>query len=809
MQTFWQDLTYGARLMIKKPWFTIIAVMTLALGIGANTAIFSIVHAALLRPLPYEKPERLVMIWERNLTRGLEHSQASPVTYTDWREQKQIFDQIAGWWYPQVNLTDTGSDPQRVRTIDVTDAFFDVLGTRPTLGRGFKAGEDRPGGERLAVIGHELWQRRYHADPKIVGQSINLDGRSYSVIGVMPPGFNYPNETEVWCPLGWEPRQHSRNARFFEVIARLKDGVSLKQAQAEMDALSNRIAQENPQSNKDWSAVVVSLRDQLVGDFRMALLVLFGAVGLVLLIACANVANLLLARAGAREKEVAIRLAIGATRWRLLRQLLTESVLLAFLGGVLGLLLAAWGAEALLQINPVEIPRLNNFSLNGQILGFTLGISLLTGLIFGIAPALQASKPDVNRTLKEGGRDAQTGGRRIRSVLIVAEVALAVVLLVGAGLLLKSFMRLQRVDSGFDPTNVLTFNLQLPASSYRDWNQVSEFYSRVVARLRVVPGVRSVDASAFLPLEGGWPTKFVIQGQPSVQNEEPVAQHRPVTEASFQTMGIPLRRGRPFDDRDRAETPGVVIVNDALARRYFPNEDPIGKRITTSSRQYGPLGRVMPTSLEMEIVGLVGDEKNSSLSKTAEPAVYFSHRQFSYRSMSIVVRTQVEPLSLVNSLRNEVWALDKNLPISNVKTMEQRQGDAIAQARFSAFLLGLFAVLALLLAAIGIYGVISYTIEQRTREIGVRMALGANTTDVLKLVVGQGLALISAGIGVGIVAAFGLTRLISGLLYGVQTTDPLTFVVMPALLALVALFACYLPARRATKVDPMIALRYE
>jgi putative ABC transport system permease protein len=530
---------------------------------------------------------------------------------------------------------------------------------------------------------------------------------------------------------------------------------------------------------------------------------------LVLLIACANVANLLLARAGAREKEVAIRLAIGATRWRLLRQLLTESVLLAFLGGVLGLLLAAWGSEALLQINPVEIPHLKDFSLNGQILGFTLGISLITGLIFGIAPALQASKPDVNRTLKEGGRDSQTGGRRIRSLLIVAEVALAVVLLVGAGLLLKSFMRLQRVDSGFDPTNVLTFNLQLPASSYRDWNQVSEFYSLAIARLKVVPGVRSADAAAFLPLEGGWLTKFVIQGQPPVQNEEPVAQHRPVTVGYFQTMGIPLRRGRHFDDRDRPESPGVVIINDALARRYFPNEDPIGKRITTWSRQYGPLGRVMTGSLEMEIVGLVGDEKNSSLSKTAEPAVYFSHRQFSYRSMSVVVRTQVEPLGLVNALRNEVWALDRNLPISNVKTMEQRQGDAIAQARFSAFLLGLFAVLALLLAAIGIYGVISYTVEQRTREIGVRMALGANTADVLKLVVGQGLALISAGIAAGIVAAFALTRLISGLLYGVQTTDPLTFVIMPALLALVALFACYLPARRATRVDPMIALRYE
>jgi putative ABC transport system permease protein len=677
------------------------------------------------------------------------------------------------------------------------------------MGRGFQPGEDSPSGERLAIIGHALWQSRYNSDPNIVGKAITLDGRSFSVIGVMPAGFNYPNETEVWCPLGWEPRRHSRYARFFEVVARLKNGVTLQQAQAEMSALSNRIAQENPQSNKDWSAAVVSLRDQLVGDFRLALLVLFVAVGLVLLIACANVANLLLARAGAREKEVAIRLAIGATRGRLLRQLLTESVLLALLGGVFGLLIAVWGTDVLLKLNPIGLPMMGNFSVNWQILGFSLGVSLLTGLIFGLVPALQASSPDLNRTLKEGGRDSQTGGGRIRSALVIAEVAIAMVLLVGAGLLLKSFVRLQQEDTGFNPTRVLTFNLQLPASSYREWHQVTDLYTQLIARLKVVPGVQAAAATGFLPLEGGWPSGFLIRGQTPVRGEEPVAQHRPVSEDYFQTMGIRLLRGRQLDERDNADAPGVVIVNEALVRRYFPNEDPIGKRVTTLSRQYGPLGRVMPASLEMEIAGVVGDEKNSSLSKTADPAIYISHRQFAYRSMSIVVRTTAAPLDLANTVRNEVWALDRNLPVSNVKTMEQRMGDAIAQPRFSALLLGLFAALALLLAAVGIYGVVSYSVEQRTHEIGVRMALGASASKILKLVVGQSLALILSGVALGLLGALGLTRLISGLLYGVKTTDPLIFAAMPVLLALVALLACYLPARRATKVDPMTALRYE
>lgn len=811
MDSFWQDLRFGARTLVKNPGFTVVAVLTLALGIGANTAIFSVVNAVLFRPLPFAKPDQLVMIWENSLPRKLEQSQVSPVTFSDWREQKQLFEKIAGWWYPQVNLTDVGSEPERVRTIDVTDGFFDVMGVPPMIGRTFTPGEDRQGSARLAVLGNGLWQRRFGSDSNIVGKAITLDGRSYSVIGVMPPDFKYPQDTEAWCTLGWDPRQHSRNARFFEVVARLKDGVTPARAQAEMSALSNRIAQENAQSNKDWGAAVVPLHTQLVGDFRLALLVLLAAVGLVLLIACANVANLLLARAGAREKEVAIRLALGAGRIRLVRQLLTESVLLAFLGGASGLLLAIFGSKLLMAVNPIKIPRLDELSINLPTLGFTVGLVMLTGLVFGLVPALQASKPDLNRALKEGGRDSRGGASsRIRSALVIAEVALALTLLIGAGLLLKSFVSLQRVDPGFNSTNVLTFNLQLPPSKYSDWRQVSTLYSQLIARLKTLPGVQAADVTGFLPLEGGWPTKFFIRGRPApLSGEEPVAQHRQVSEGYFQTMGIPLRRGRQFSEHDDADAPGVVMVNEAFVHRYYPDEDPMGKRVTTTARVYGPLGRVMPQSLEMEIVGVVGDEKNSSLSKTAEPAIYFPHRQFAYRSMSVVVRTASAPMSLVNAARAELWALDRNLPISNVKTLEEHLGNAIAQPRFSMLLLSIFAALALLLAAVGLYGVISYMVEQRTHEIGVRMAFGAKASDILRMVVGQGLVLTLIGVGIGVAAALALTRLMTTLLYGVSANDPLIYTGVAGLLIVVSALACYIPARRATKVDPLVALRYE
>ncbi|MCI0486525.1 MAG: ABC transporter permease [Blastocatellia bacterium] len=812
MDNFLQDLRYGARALIKNPGFASVAVIALALGIGANTAIFSVVNAVLLRPLPYQNPDQLVMVWETSLARGLERNPASPVNYADWREQKQIFDHIAGWWYPQINLTDDYGEPERVRTIDVTDEFFSVFGVQPLLGRTFLQGEDRRDAEPVVVLSYNLWQRRFGGDASIVGKAIRLDGTPYSVIGIMPAGFSFPEDIEVWRPLGWDPTQHSRNARFFDVVARLKPDVTIERAQAEMTALARRFEKEYPQSNTDWGVTLVGLHDQIVGRVRPALLVLLGAVGFVLLIACANVANLLLVRAGAREKEVAIRMALGAGRFRLIRQFLTESVLLAMLGGALGLALAFLGGRLLMAINPIDIPRADEAGIDLRILGFTLAVSLLTGLIFGIVPALQFSRPDLNSTLKEGGRESRAGssGRRIRSALVVSEIALALMLLVGAGLLLKSFFRLQGVNPGLNPANVLTLNLQLPFSNYSDWRQVSNFYAQLTDRIEALPGVTSADVTGFLPLESGWRLRFAIPDRPPTPpGEELVAQYHQVSPGYFRTLGIRLLAGRELTDHETADSPGVVIINEAMARRYFPDEDPVGKRLTSSVRSIGPLARYLPATIEYEIVGIAGNVKNDGLGRAVEEAIYFSHRQFPYRSMSLVIRTNASPLSLLGAVRDEIWAMDKALPVSDVKTMEELLADSMAESRFSTLLLGLFAALALVLASVGIYGVLSYSVAQRKHEIGIRMALGAGQGDILKMVVGQGLVLVAIGLVTGAAAAFGVTRLIRTLLYEVSATDTETFVIVSLLLGAVATLASYIPARRATKVDPMVALRCE
>jgi putative ABC transport system permease protein len=811
MDNLLKDLRYGARTLLKNPGFTVIAVLALALGIGANTAVFSIVNAVLLRPLRFERPEQLVTIWETNLSQGLGHSQVSPVTFTDWRQQNQIFDGVATWWYPQVNLTDTGTEPVRVRTIDATDNFFSVLGVQPMLGRLFLPGEDQRGADLIAVLSYNLWKTRFNSDPSVIGKPIALDGRLHSVVGVMPQGFNYPENIEVWRPLGWDPAQHNRGARFMEAVARLAQGVTIEQAQAEMTALGHRLEQEYPRTNIDWGVTLIPLRNEIVGNFRVALLVMLGAVAFVLLIACANIANLLLARAGARQKEIAIRLAMGASRSRLIRQFLTESILLASLGCALGLVLAYFGGKALMTLNPVAIPRSNEIGIDARMLGFTLGITLITGIIFGLVPALQASKPDLNQVLKEGGRDSKSSsGNSIRNALVVSEIAIALVLLIGAGLLLKTFIRLQRAEPGFNPDGVLTFNLQLPGSKYSDWRQVSSFYTRILDRIKSLPGVQSADAASFLPLESGWRLKFSIAGRPPAEpGEEPIAQHRPISKGYFQTMRIPLIEGRELTERDNVDAPGVIVINQALAHRYWPDEDPIGKRIVSTVRSIGPLGRVMPKALDFEVVGVVGNEKNNGLNAAAEPAIYFSHDQFAYRSMSVMVRSSSNPMSLLGAIQNEVWAMDNSLPVSEVKTANQILANSVAQPRFSVLLLGIFAALALILAAVGIYGVMSYSITQRTREIGIRMALGAQSSDVLRMVLGEGFKFAFAGIGIGLVGAFLLTRFLTSLLYGVSAADPITYAGVSAILAAVALVACYIPARRATKVDPLVALRYE
>ena len=812
MEILIQDLRYGVRSLLKNPGFTVVAALALALGIGANTTVFSVVNAVLLRPLPFKNPDQLVMIWETNQSRGLDRSPVSPVIFNDWRQQQQIFEDVTAWWYPQLNLTDSNNEPTRVRTIDVTDNFFSVMGVQPILGRGFLAGEDKRGADLVAVMSNKFWRTRFNSDPNIIGKSFALDGRTYSCIGVMPESFNFPENTELYCPLGWDVTQHNRAAHFMEAVARLKSGVTLEQAQAEINALAARLEREFPRSNTDWGARLIPLHEQIVGNIKPALLVLLGAVGFVLLIACANIANLLLARAGAREKEVAIRLALGANRARLIRQFLTESMVLAVLGGAIGMLLAVSGGMLLTTINPISIPRLNEMGIDLRLLAFTLGIVFLTGVVFGLVPALQASKPDLNKVLKEGGRDskASASGNRIRSVLVVSEIALALVLLVGAGLLLKTFVRLQGVNPGFNSSNLLTFNLQLPSTKYRDWLQVSSFYSQLVDRIKVLPGVQSADVAGFLPLESGWRMAFTITGQPTpADGEAPIAQYRIASPTYFQTMGIPLLQGRELNERDNQDAPGVVVINQAMAGRFWPNEDPVGKRINSTARNIGPLGRVMPQSLEFEIVGVIGNEKNTGLNAMAEPAMYFTHTQFTYRSMSIIVRTASAPMNFAPAIRNEVWKMDGDLPVSNLKPMEQILGDSIAQPRFSTLLLGIFAALALVLAAVGIYGVMSYSIALRTREIGIRMALGAKESDVLGMVLRQGLKLASLGIAIGLIGAFAISRVMTSLLYGVSSTDPITYITVSLILAGVALVACFVPARRATKVDPMIALRYE
>ena len=811
MDNLLKDLRYGARTLFKNPGFTVVAVLALALGIGANTAVFSIVNAVLLRPLRFEQPERLVTIWETNLSQGLGHSQVSPVTFTDWRQQNQIFEDVAVWWYPQVNLTDTGTEPMRVRTVEATDNFFSVLGVQPMLGRLFMQGEDRRGADPVAVLSYNLWKNRFNSDPDVIGKPVALDGRVHTVVGVMPQGFNYPENIEVWRPLGWDPAQHNRGARFMETVARLAPGVTIEQAQADMSALSRRFEQEYPRTSLDWGVTLIPLRNEIVGNFRVALLVMLGAVAFVLLIACANIANLLLARAGARQKEIAIRLAMGASRSRLIRQFLTESILLASFGCAIGLVLAYFGGKALMTLNPIAIPRLSEIGIDGRMLGFTLGITLVTGIIFGLVPALQASKPDLNQVLKEGGRDSKaSSGNRIRSALVISEIAIALVLLIGAGLLLKTFIRLQGAEPGFNPNGVLTFNLQLPISKYSDWRQVSAFYSRILDRIKTIPGVQSADAASFLPLESGWRLKFSIAGRPAPEpGEEPIAQYRPISKGYFQTMGIPLIEGRELTERDNADAPGVIVINQAMADRYWPGEDPVGKRVGSGVRNIGPLGRVMPRVLEFEVVGVVGNEKNNGLNAAADPAIYFSHDQFAYRSMSVMVRSAQNPMGLLGAIQNEVWAMDNGLPVSDVKTASQILANSVAQPRFSVLLLGIFAALALILAAVGIYGVMAYSITQRTREIGIRMALGASSTDVLKMVLREGFKFASVGIGIGLAGAFVVTRVLTSLLYGVSAADPVIYAAVSIILAAVALLACYIPARRATKVDPLVALRYE
>jgi putative ABC transport system permease protein len=796
------------RVMFRNPGVTAIAIIALALGIGANSAIFSVVNSLLLRPLPYKDSDRLVWLWETNPSNGITEEVASPPNFNDWKRLGQSFEEMGAFARTALILTGDG-EPERLPGLVVTDGLLSALGAQTRHGRTFLPEEDLPGANRVVILGEGLWRRRFGADPQIVGKTIALSGNPYVVVGVMAADFTSPRPgdpqpAELYIPFNLNYNQEARRADYLGVIARLKPGVSLGEARAEMDSIAASLEQQYPETNTGWGVKVVTLHERFVGDVRPALLVLMGAVGFLLLIACANVANLLLARAASRKKEISIRAALGASGNRILRQLLTESVLLGAAGGVLGLLIAAWGIEALIAMSPRNLPRLREIGLDGRVVAFTLIVSLATGVLFGLLPALQASNPQLSECLKEGGRDSSEAarGNRLRALFASSEIALALVLLVGAGLMVRSFAELQRVDPGFRPQGLLTTQVLLPRSRYGEGPKVAAFNDQLLERVSTLPGVESAGLIDAIPLGGGMSVlTFSVEGREPLPSS--AIQDSEVYVASsgyFRVMGIPLKRGRLFAGQDSLNAPGVAIINEAMARRYFSDEDPIGKRITNSDSQTGPW---------LTIIGIVGDVHTHGLSDEGYPQMYAHSAQQPGRAFTLVARSSSDPTSLASGIRSQIRQLDPLLPLYNIRPMEQLVADSLARPRFNMLLITIFAVLALVLASVGIYGVVSYSVTQRHHEIGVRMALGAKQSDILRMVVSQGLKLAGAGVAVGLAASFALTRSMSSLLFGVSATDPVTFAGVAVLLTLVALAACYIPARRATRVDPMIALRYE
>ena len=798
------DFRYAARLLLRSPAFTLVAVAALALGIGANTAIFSVVDTLLLRPLPYADADRLAVIWEHNIPRDRQHNVVSPGNFIHWQELNQSFTELSALSMTfRTTLTGAG-DATELPVQYVSAGIFRILGVRPALGRDFTKQDDAPG-VGVVIISDRLWRQRFGADPTIVNRSIQLDGRPNVVAGVMPAGFSILDRTvDVWSTIGLPPSARTPRGRWIGVVGRLKDGVTMAQAQADMVRVHQELTRRFPDFNTGWTANVVPLREELTGTVKPALWVMLGAVGFVLLIACANVGNLVLARATARQRELAVRAALGAGRGRLIRQMLVESLLLSIMGSTAGLLVAWWSVVALRTTiaDRVPIARLDQVSIDGTVLLFTAGAALVSALLFGIAPALTSAGARLTESLKDGGRSGSAArGARIRSVFVVVETALALILLVGSGLLLRSFVALMRVDPGFDPAHTMTVKVSIPTAKYRDAAQQQAFFNQLFEKLDALPGVTAAGGTSFLPIAGlGAATGFQIVGQPKPSaGQEPVTDVRVVTHDYFKAMGVPLLRGRTFDSRDAGTNVRRVIVNQALARKHFTNEDPIGKSIIVSWNDEGA----------DEIVGVVGDVRQQDLETEARATIYWPPGRFTYPFMSVAIRTAGDPRTVVAGTVAALHELDPNVAAADVKTMDAVIDASVAQRRLTMLLLSIFAVVALVLAAVGIYGVIGYSVSQRTQEIGIRMALGAQRATVLRMVVGQAMLLAALGIAAGAGGAWGLTRLMQKLLFGVEPSDPATFVGVAGILALVAAVAASIPGLRATRVDPVIALRSE
>ena len=795
-----EDLKYGVRMLFKKPSFTAVVVLTLALSISASTVVFSVVNALLLRSLPYSNPEQLVNLWGVFKANNKAHHSAA--NFREWQERNKSFQALSAYDPLKFNLTG-GDRPEAVDVAIVSANLMPLLGVQPVQGRGFQAEEEQPGKGQVAIISDGLFKRRFGSDAGVLGKPLMLDGDNYTVIGIMPPGFSYPEKSDVWIPLSFPPEELAmRGYNHLVVVGRLKPGVELSQAQAEMSAIADEQARQFPEANAGRGMRLVTFQDNQVGDIRTALWILLGAVILVLLIACANIANLLMARATTRQKDTAIRIGLGASRWHLIRQLLTESLLFSLLGGALGLVFTYGGIQILTTVGPANIPRLSEVGIDGWVLAFTLVVSVLTGIIFGLKPALQSTNPNINEWLKEGQRGAPGGAlrKRTRNWLVVTEMALALILLIGSGLLIKSFLLLWQVEPGFNPQNVLTMAISPSAPKYKTRADLAALCKRLVEQLQTAPGVEAAGIVNQLPFSGrNLGFNFNVVGQPPARPEDQAsANYRLVSPGYLKAMGIPLKRGRDFTEHDKKESTPVALINETLAKRYFPNEDPIGKQLSIEGQQ-----------APREIVGIIGEVKQIKLDAEGKSEIYVPFFQFPVPAMNIVVRTTTDPGSMTSAVLQQIAQVDPDQPVFQLKTMDQYLGESMAQRRLSTILLGAFAVLALLLATIGVYSVMSYLVSQRTHEIGIRMALGAKQLDILKMVVGHGMWLSFLGIAFGIAAAFFATRIMTSMLYGISASDPLTYIGISLLLAVVALLACLIPARRAIKVDPIIALRYE